>query len=161
MAVTYDTFPKAVTYDTFSNRSNIRHLFQSQGLKGLSLSPALADGIPARAADPYADSPVLRKATSPAFRNAPFPSSSSTTTPRDGHPSQRGSPLPKGTPSPAPSSSGPQGGERERQIQQLQQELQELRQSHSKVETELKQQIEQLQKDKEAAQKKGGGCVVM
>ena len=101
---------------------------------------------------------MLRKATSPAFRNAPFPSSSPATTPRDGHP---GSPRPKGTPSPAPSSSGPQGGDRERQIQQLQQELQELRQSHSKVETELKQQIEQLQKDKEAAQKKGGGCVVM
>ena len=44
---------------------------------------------------------------------------------------------------------------------QLKQELTELRQSHSKVETELRQQIEQLEKDKEAGQKKGGGCVVM
>ena len=94
---------------------------------------------------------MLRKATTPAFR--------SPSTPR-GDPSQP-SPLPKGTPSPAPSSSKQQGAERERQIVQLQQELTELRQSHSKVETELRQQIEQLEKDKEAGQKKGGGCVVM
>ena len=47
-------------------------------------------------------------------------------------------------------------------MEQLQQEVAELRQSHSRTEAELKQQIEQLEKDKEAAEKKkGGGCVVM
>lgn len=50
---------------------------------------------------------------------------------------------------------------KEAMIHQLQQEVSDLRQSHSQMETDLRLQIERLEKEQKANGKKSGGCSIM
>ncbi|XP_076463996.1 uncharacterized protein LOC143296105 isoform X2 [Babylonia areolata] len=120
--------------------------------------------------------PVLQKASSPALKTSTSPGPRrQTRRPRakeggggggDGGGGGSSSPPP-------PSSPLSKEQERERQLKELEKEVRDLRTSYGKMETELKQQIEQLEKGKEKGEgegegkegggkkKKDGGCAVM
>ncbi|KAK7504876.1 hypothetical protein BaRGS_00003904, partial [Batillaria attramentaria] len=106
--------------------------------------------------DVFLRSSVLTKPTSPAFRS---PGTSR-------QPSRTSSHRNKSVPSPSISQTPrTQGEDKEETIKRLEEQINDLRQSHTQMESELRQQIDKLEKEQKAKAgekgKNGGGCSVM